>query len=50
MSRKPIIAGNWKMNKTAQEAREFITSILTVIPPNELVDTVKILVMNSRAS
>lgn len=40
MSRKPIIAGNWKMNKTAQEAREFITSILTVIPPNELVDTV----------
>ena len=21
--RKPIIAGNWKMNKTAKEAKEF---------------------------
>ncbi len=24
--RKPIIAGNWKMNKTASEAKEFAES------------------------
>ncbi|WP_238145959.1 triose-phosphate isomerase, partial [Streptococcus suis] len=24
MSRKPIIAGNWKMNKNPQEARAFV--------------------------
>ena len=22
--RKPIIAGNWKMNKTVQEAKDFV--------------------------
>lgn len=38
--RKPIIAGNWKMNKTALEAREFVTKVKDVIPSNELVDTV----------
>ena len=27
MSRKPIIAGNWKMNKTAAEAREFVDAV-----------------------
>lgn len=26
--RKPIIAGNWKMNKTAAEARELVTALL----------------------
>lgn len=38
--RKPIIAGNWKMNKTAIEAREFVTTILNKIPSNDVVDTV----------
>lgn len=38
--RKPIIAGNWKMNKTALEARQFVTKVKDVIPSNELVDTV----------
>ena len=27
MSRKPIIAGNWKMNKTAQEAGDFVEAV-----------------------
>ena len=40
MSRKPIIAGNWKMNKTAAEAREFVDAVKNNIPSNELVDTV----------
>ncbi|MEX2784091.1 triose-phosphate isomerase [Streptococcus sp. H49] len=40
MSRKPIIAGNWKMNKTAAEAREFIDAVKNQIPANTLVDTV----------
>ncbi|MGT2683219.1 triose-phosphate isomerase [Streptococcus porci] len=40
MSRKPIIAGNWKMNKTASEAREFVEAVKNAIPSNELVDTV----------
>ncbi|MGT2802890.1 triosephosphate isomerase [Streptococcus henryi] len=40
MSRKPIIAGNWKMNKTASEAREFVDAVKNAIPSNELVDTV----------
>ncbi len=25
--RKPIIAGNWKMNKTASEAKEFAEAV-----------------------
>ncbi|WP_019792857.1 triose-phosphate isomerase [Streptococcus sobrinus] len=40
MSRKPIIAGNWKMNKTAAEAREFVDAVKNNIPSNKLVDTV----------
>ena len=40
MSRKPFIAGNWKMNKTAAEAREFVDAVKNNIPSNELVDTV----------
>ena len=27
MSRKPIIVGNWKMNKTVAEAVEFINAV-----------------------
>ncbi|MBF0787642.1 MULTISPECIES: triose-phosphate isomerase [unclassified Streptococcus] len=40
MSRKPIIAGNWKMNKTAAEARAFIEAVKTKIPSGERVETV----------
>ena len=40
MSRKPIIAGNWKMNKTATEAREFVDAVKKNVPSNDLVDTV----------
>ncbi|MGT2799374.1 triose-phosphate isomerase [Streptococcus marmotae] len=40
MSRKPIIAGNWKMNKTAADARAFVEAVKTKIPSNERVETV----------
>ena len=40
MTRKPIIAGNWKMNKTASESAEFIEAVKNNIPSNELVDSV----------
>ncbi|MGT2756459.1 triose-phosphate isomerase [Streptococcus ovuberis] len=40
MSRKPIIAGNWKMNKTHKDARAFVEAIQTKIPSKDLVDTV----------
>ncbi|OFI48206.1 triose-phosphate isomerase [Floricoccus tropicus] len=40
MSRKPIIAGNWKMNKTLLEAQEFVDAVKDNIPSSELVDTV----------
>ena len=29
--RKPIIAGNWKMNKTASEARDLATAIIPLV-------------------
>ena len=29
--RKPIIAGNWKMNKTAKEAEELITALKPLV-------------------
>ena len=29
--RKPIIAGNWKMNKTPQEAAELIAELKTLV-------------------
>ncbi len=32
MKRRPLIAGNWKMNKTPQETQEFIEEFLTVSP------------------
>jgi len=37
--RKPIIAGNWKMNKTVAEAKEFVQN-LPKLPSGEEVDTV----------
>ena len=38
--RKPIIAGNWKMNKTASEAKAFAEAVKNKIPSNEVVDSV----------
>ena len=38
--RKPIIAGNWKMNKTAAEAKAFAEAVKTNLPSNEKVDSV----------
>ncbi len=38
MSRKPIIVGNWKMNKTRAEAAEFMTGIEAVLTGNENAD------------
>lgn len=40
MSRKPIIAGNWKMNKTVKEAHEFVEAIKNKVPSADLVDSV----------
>jgi triosephosphate isomerase len=38
--RKPIIAGNWKMNKTASEAAAFINEVKGKVPSNDVVDAV----------
>lgn len=38
--RKPIIAGNWKMYKTFDEAAEFVEAIVDQIPSNDKVDAV----------
>ncbi|MDH6364630.1 triosephosphate isomerase [Enterococcus sp. PF1-24] len=38
--RKPIIAGNWKMNKTAKEAKAFAEAVKNKIPANSQVDSV----------
>jgi len=38
--RKPIIAGNWKMFKTRDEAINFILQVNEKMPSNELVDSV----------
>ncbi|SFC34896.1 triosephosphate isomerase [Alkalibacterium subtropicum] len=38
--RKPIIAGNWKMNKTSVEAAQFIDDVKGKIPSNDKVDAV----------
>lgn len=40
MSRKPIIAGNWKMNKTASEAKAFVEAVKNNIPSSDKVDSV----------
>lgn len=38
--RKPIIAGNWKMFKTRDEALQFIYNVTLNIPSNQFVDSV----------
>ena len=40
-TRKPIVAGNWKMNKNIKEARELIQGIL---PEVQQIDAVEIIV------
>lgn len=38
MSRKPFIAGNWKMNKNPEEAKAFIQAVASKLPSAELVE------------
>lgn len=38
--RKPIIAGNWKMNKTLSEAQSFAEAVKTAVPSKDVVDSV----------
>ncbi|WP_273131136.1 triose-phosphate isomerase [Metabacillus sp. HB246100] len=38
--RKPIIAGNWKMNKVASEAKSFVEEVKSLVPTAESVDSV----------
>ncbi|UZJ79809.1 triose-phosphate isomerase [Fictibacillus sp. KU28468] len=38
--RKPIIAGNWKMNKTLSEAKSFVEEVKGLIPSADTVDSV----------
>ncbi|EIT87043.1 triosephosphate isomerase [Fictibacillus macauensis ZFHKF-1] len=38
--RKPIIAGNWKMNKTLSEAKAFVAEVKGSIPSRDVVDAV----------
>ncbi|MCH1625755.1 triose-phosphate isomerase [Fredinandcohnia quinoae] len=38
--RKPIIAGNWKMNKTLSEATSFVEEVNGLIPSTDKVDAV----------
>lgn len=38
--RKPIIAGNWKMNKTLGEAKSFTEEVKGLVPDQEVVDSV----------
>ncbi|MDV2886213.1 triose-phosphate isomerase [Alkalihalophilus pseudofirmus] len=38
--RKPIIAGNWKMNKTLGEAKQFVQEVKSNVPANSEVDAV----------
>ncbi|MCA1055409.1 triose-phosphate isomerase [Rossellomorea aquimaris] len=38
--RKPIIAGNWKMNKTASEAKSFTEEVKGMVPDTDKVDSV----------
>ncbi|MDT3920847.1 triose-phosphate isomerase, partial [Staphylococcus aureus] len=37
--RTPIIAGNWKMNKTVQEAKDFVNALPT-LPDSKEVESV----------
>ena len=38
--RKPIIAGNWKMNKTNEEAKAFVLAVKDKLPSSEVVEAV----------
>lgn len=38
--RKPIIAGNWKMNKTSQEAQDFVFDVKDKLPSQDIVEAV----------
>jgi triosephosphate isomerase len=38
--RKPIIAGNWKMHKTLQEAKQFAEEVNGLVPSKDIVDSV----------
>lgn len=38
MSRKPIIAGNWKMNKTLKKQKAFVEAVASKLPSTDLVD------------
>lgn len=38
--RKPIIAGNWKMNKTLQESLDFANEVKDKVPAKNQVDSV----------
>jgi triosephosphate isomerase (TIM) len=38
--RKPIVAGNWKMNKTAADARELVTGLISGLQPLTTIDRV----------
>ncbi|MFK9115450.1 triose-phosphate isomerase [Peribacillus castrilensis] len=38
--RKPIIAGNWKMNKTLSEATAFLEEVSNLIPKQDVIETV----------
>ncbi len=40
MKRKPVIAGNWKMNKTTREAMQFVTALEGKLPDPEKVEAV----------
>lgn len=40
MSRKPIIAGNWKMNKTLSEAQAFVEAVKNNLPSSDNVESV----------
>ena len=38
--RKPIIAGNWKMNKTMSEAKDFAEEVNGLVPSSDKVESV----------
>lgn len=40
MTRKPIIAGNWKMNKTHKEAADFVMTVSDKLPDADKIDSV----------
>jgi len=42
-ARKPIVAGNWKMNKNIKEARELIQGIL---PEVQQIDAVEVMLLD----